>query len=204
MMSGAKPPVGGMTKPYTLVGFTGAAGSGKDTAAVPLLSNGYRRLSFADPLKAGLRAMFGLTREHTDGELKGFDVEPYGVSTRRMMQTLGTEWGRDLIHPDVWLLRAEETIKEWQAAGPLPGVVVTDVRFENEANWLRRQGGVLIHVRRSGAGTVAHASEAGVAPAEGDFTVNNDGSIAELHEHVAIALHRHEINGSRLPQPGTG
>lgn len=63
--------------------------------------------------------------------------------------------------------------------------VNADVRFENEAQWIRDNGGVVVHIQRPGAATVsAHASEAGVAIAEGDVLVVNDGSLDELYNNV--------------------
>jgi len=111
-----------------------------------------------------------------------------------MMQTIGTEWGRELINPSIWLLRADQVIAEWQEQDPaLPGVVISDVRFENEATWLREQGGLLIHVSRPDAAEVViHASEAGVASHPDDYLALNDGSIDELNEQLASIMRLHD------------
>ena len=184
----------------TVVGISGPARSGKDTAADFFSALKYARYSFAGPLKQGLRAMLGLSLDHTDGNLKECELEPFGVSPRRMMQNLGTEWGRELIHDDIWLLRADKVITEWRAEDPnLRGVVISDVRFENEANWCREQGGLLVHLQRPDAATVlAHASEAGVEVKPSDHVVQNDGSIDELHRKLSNILRLH-VNDERHP-----
>jgi hypothetical protein len=171
----------------TVIGLAGAARSGKDTAAEWFIEQNYKRYSFATPLKAGLRVMLGLEFDHTDGDLKECALEPFGVSPRRMMQTIGTEWGRDLIHSDIWLLRAEQITEEWRANDPdLKGVIISDVRFENESAWVREQGGLVVHLTRPGIDAVeAHASESRISVHPDDHQALNDGSIDELHTRLA-------------------
>lgn len=173
-----------------LVGLTGPAGCGKDTSGA-LLSyhHGWRTYALAWPIRRALTAMFGWPdTAWQDREWKETPVAPYGVSPRRMAQTLGTEWGRDLINPQLWLLRAEQAI-DFAAECGVPGVVITDVRFENEAAWIRRRGGVVVHVHRPGLRAVeSHSSEAGVALQLQDPVVVNDSSIAQLHECLSFVL----------------
>lgn len=145
-----------------IIGFTGLKRCGKDTAADYILKKlGAKRVMLADPIKRGLMAMFGFSWEQVNGE-NGYDREQilpeYGVSIRHMLQTLGTEWGRNLINPDVWVIR--------QAAELDPDTlyVMSDVRFKNEAE-LCRQNGVLIHVYvpdDEGKERDRHSSEEGV------------------------------------------
>jgi hypothetical protein len=184
-----------------LIGISGPARSGKDTAGQYLINmRNFRKISFAEPIKAALRAMLGLTHEHTDGALKDVVLEPYGVTPRRMMQTLGTEWGRGIINADIWLLRAGIVAEEWRAEG-VKGVVVTDVRFENEASWVRERGR-LIHVRRDArlrdVQIEAHESEAGIAVDESDCLVVNNGSLGDFELSLSRALR--QFYGSRVPQ----
>lgn len=186
-----------------LIALAGRARSGKDTSADYFCRLGYARYSFAMPLKWGLQRMLGLTVDHTDGDLKELPVEPYGVSPRVMMQTIGTEWGRNLINENIWLLRAEQVIAEWLRDDPeLKGVVLPDVRFENEASWVREQGGLIVHLERPGTTEVAaHASESGIAPHQDDYLVLNDGSIDELNEQLADIM-RAFCDGRERPVDG--
>lgn len=171
-----------MTKLPQLIGITGPAGAGKDTAANALLAEyGYTVYSLAGPIKAALNVMFGWhpakwkNRAWKEAPLSGI-----GASPRRLAQTLGTEWGR-AIHPDLWLELAREAIMGAEA----PGVVIPDVRFGNEAEWIHERGGVVIRVVRPDATAVeAHSSEAGLSGALIDAYIVNDGSIADLRRRT--------------------
>jgi hypothetical protein len=183
------------------IGIAGPARVGKDTAALWFVAHGYVKLSFAEPLKRGLAAMLGLTLDHLEGDLKECVLEPYGRSPRYMMQTIGTEWGRELINEDVWLMRASEIVAELKAETDCIGPVISDVRFENEAKWVRDQGGVVVHLsgRLDLPDVEAHESEAGVEWQAGDATVVNDGSIAELYERLAIVIEGSPHGRDNLP-----
>lgn len=164
--------------PRTVVGFAGLAGSGKTTAAMHLVSaHGFARVRFAGPLKA-MCAALGLTPDEIDGALKEAPCELLGGRTPRYaMQRLGTEFGRDLIDPNLW-------VRAWRAAvDRLPigqPVVVDDCRFPNEAEAIQAAGGVLVRVVRPGAGAAAagHSSEGQVLPHA--LAIRNDDGISEL------------------------
>lgn len=163
---------------YPVVGLAGRARVGKSTAAEILrrVTGGYL-YSFADPLRAMLRAGFGIDMDQPQWQArKEVPIAALGCSPRYLLQTLGTEWGRELVHPDLWVIRARQ---ELGARGPT--MVLADVRFDNEADWVRREGGLVIHLERPDAPTVrAHASEAGVGRLPDDAEVTNDGTIDQL------------------------
>ena len=158
-----------------LIGITGAARSGKDTAAAFLVEAGYVRVAFADAMKDMLRAGFGLTDEHLFGALKEAPIDWLGRSPRYLLQTLGTEWGRNHVGADTWLRVG------MQKASQHPLAVISDVRFDNEARAVRDAGGVVIRLRRRSAPQVnAHVSEAGVSDSLINHTINNDGTLEHL------------------------
>jgi hypothetical protein len=141
-----------------LIGLTGTTGSntiagcGKDTvAAMIALRTGYTIYGFADPLYQMVKAGFGIdgkSEEYQDRLAKAnpipwLSTSDQPISLRYLLETLGTEWGRDLIQPDVWLRLASKFIRECPT-----GVIIKDVRFPNEAEWLESEGGVLIHILR--------------------------------------------------------
>lgn len=168
-----------------LIGLAGKARSGKDTIGQLLdRAFGCSLISFAQPIRDGLNAMIpGLNQEHFHGSLKEKPVPWIGKSPRQMMQYLGTEWGRTLVNENLWLLIAKHKIEA--AHENFRHVVVTDVRFENEADFIRSLGGVIWHVSRGDAPSVnAHPSEAGVAFKAGDVLIDNNGSLEELNDTV--------------------
>lgn len=168
-----------------LIGITGKARSGKDTAGKFLIDTyEYYRFAFADPLKKACAEMFGIPLNHFyDDDLKELVNPFWGISPRVMAQKLGTDCGREIFFDDIWIRRAEMELKNHKY------VVITDVRFENEAEFIRSNGGVLIHIQRDGAQQVnAHKSENGVAVADTDYTVFNNWSIDKLYESIDVVL----------------
>lgn len=166
-----------------IIGLTGAARSGKDTFASFLVENhGYKRLAFADTLREMVSLMTGLTpAELSDGALKETPIEWLGgKSPRQLMQTLGTEWGRDSVCPDVWLNIVAQRLRQARQEGFI-GVVITDVRFDNEAEFIRSRGGWVVQIVRPSATPVAqHASERGISEDLIDETFVNDGSLRDV------------------------
>ena len=150
--------------PY-LIALTGPAGCGKSTAARLLghmSRGGAERVRFAGPIKAALRAI-GLTEAQTDGNEKEIPLDLLcGKTPRQAMQTLGKEWGRDLIGSDLWARAAMHRVHALRARGR--NVVIDDCRFDNEAIAVREAGGHVIYLTGRWDATVpTHASEAGVS-----------------------------------------
>lgn len=168
-----------MARP-ALIGIHGKARSGKDTLCQFMISyHGGYRYGLADPLKAMLKAGFGIDMADPYWETnKEKEIPALGCSPRYLLQTLGTEWGRQKVRDDIWLLLAQDALLRNG-----PGMIVPDIRFENEADWLRRLGGVVIHLHRSRAAPVAaHASENGVLVVPGDIVLSNDGTLEDLQQ----------------------
>lgn len=166
-----------------LIGLAGAARSGKSTVAQHLASqHGLLHYALAQPLKQMLAQGFNLTEAQLDGAQKEEALAWLGKSPRELLQTLGTEWGRGMVHDDLWLLLAEQNLSN--LANYMPGAagfVISDLRFENEATWLRQRGGVVVHIQRPNAEAVrAHSSEAGIAIHDHDLVIHNDGDLTDL------------------------
>lgn len=169
-----------------LIGLIGKARVGKDTVALRLCEkHNFYQYAFATPMKDMLTVAFGNHFHHGDREKP---LAWLGKSPRQLMQTLGTEWGRDLVHPDLWTLLAEREVKaaQWIDAD----MVISDVRFHNEADMILRHGGELWHILRDDAEPAApHSSE------EYDWSgytqrriIHNNGAIDELHAVVDALL----------------
>ena len=180
-----------MTKPL-LIGLTGLAGSGKDTVRECLeVRHGMNGIAFADPIRDMLGALLescGISDEWmTERHLKEKDIPELGASYRKMAQLLGTEWGRS-IDPNFWLKIAEAKVGFINKVD-LSGVVISDVRFPNEAAWIQSQGGMIWKVIRPGVEAVrSHASEDLVNSLPYDYVIYNRGSIGDLDEVVDMAL----------------
>lgn len=157
-----------------LVGLTGPAGVGKDTVAGCFRVAGYEHYAFAKPLKQALQIL-GMQEPETR-EAKEINYPGKTYSYRTAAQSLGTEWGRSL-SPDFWI----ELAKQKYAESDNPRWVVSDVRFEEEANWIRSAGGLIIHVigrQTTVSGKNAtHLSERGILKQNEDLIFDNSGSI---------------------------
>lgn len=167
-----------------IVGITGKAGSGKSTAAKELIRLGWVNVKMAGALKDMMRAI-GLTDDHIEGDLK--EVPCYilsGRTPRYAMQTLGTEWGRDIMSNDLWVNIAEYRAKSWMENGF--DVVVDDIRFQNEADMIRNLGGIIVGIIGRGGISSSHSSENGVNP---DFSITNDNSIDRFLNDIRYILH---------------
>lgn len=182
-----------MTKPQTpiIIGLAGPAGSGKDSVRSVLeLQHDFAGISFADPMRDMLRTLLvstGSSDEYlTRRDLKETPIPGLGVSYRHMAQTLGTEWGRQCLHPEFWLRTAHNTLAFLRGQGYCH-FVVSDVRFANEAEWVRNQGGEIWLLDRPGTAPVrAHISEA--RPFEADRVIANNGTLADLRNATCDAL----------------
>ncbi|WP_095096646.1 deoxynucleotide monophosphate kinase [Pseudomonas sp. Irchel 3A5] len=166
-----------------LIGITGPARAGKTTTANHLASeHGFECYAFADPLKQGIMAIFNLSPEDIEGENKEKTIGWLGRSPRQLMQLLGTEWGRHMISADLWINLAQQNLDCMSVLfDTVPGFVISDVRFENEADFIRKRGGIIVHLQRPDAETVnPHISEAGVSVHPDDLVLLNDASEAEL------------------------
>jgi hypothetical protein len=178
-----------------IIGLTGPAGCGKDTVARFLCdTQGFVQIAFADPIRDGLKAMFGLgDYQLSDPVQKEKAILLIGKSPRELMQTLGTEWGRNLINPDLWIHLAWSRIIRLGLASQnlhIGGVVISDVRHEKEAAFVRERGRLWHIYRPDGystlvAKTAMHSSELGVGVKPGDQIIRNNGSIEDLHETIA-------------------
>ena len=196
-----------MTPIPTLIALKGHAASGKSTAKNWIVHNHKKAtpLAFARPLK---RMVYELIRDtmpktwpHTATELmNNHDLKEQPLpflanqSPRRLMQTLGTEWGRQALHENFWTDIAAARIESFLGASfhskiddTVLRLVFDDCRFVNEAEMIRRYGGLVVEITRPGTapvGIIGHASEAQDFPA--DITISNDGTVEDLEAKLAV------------------
>ena len=141
-----------------IIGVVGFIGSGKGTVGDLLKTEfGFHSISFASHLKDVASLLFGWDRNLLEGdtdESRSFREKPDGFWSSRIgehftprlaLQLLGTEAGRKVFHEDFWIYALENKINK---LGENKNVVVTDVRFKNEIQWIKRKNGILIEIRR--------------------------------------------------------
>ena len=137
-----------MTHPRVIGLYSPAPQSGKTAVAYALQQHGYISVSFAGPLKrmCGIflsSAGYGHERiEHMLFEEKEEKIPEFGVTPRHLMQTLGTEWGRECISPEVWVEVWRNSVMKWLDGGL--NVVVDDMRFANEWDAVKGKNNAMI------------------------------------------------------------
>ena len=179
----------GITPNYNIIGLTGYAQSGKDTFASILVEKyGYSRIAFADKIRDflyGINPMVGCSPTGYLQDLVnlvGWDKAKQEPQVRRLLQDLGIS-ARDIISEDIWVTAALSSVNKDQR------VVITDVRFENEAAMIKSMGGQLWRVKRSGVGPVNdHVSESEMDGYKVDQIFVNNGTLEELQALITTRM----------------
>lgn len=179
-----------------LIGFCAKKRAGKDTAGKLLINNyGYVRYAFADPLKKACEEIFMFNDEQMDGSLKETVDPRWGVAPRKVFQIFGTEMFREKlgvffpemkdIQENFWIYRFELWYKNLLKKNPNAKVVVTDVRFPNEAEIIKKLGGTIIKVERNNSMNIDnHSSEKNIDLIKGDFLIDNNSNIENFYKKI--------------------
>lgn len=106
----------------------------------------------------------------------------HNVTIRNWLQVIGTECFRTL-NPNFWVKYLEMKIK----TSGLERIVITDVRFDNEGEMIKRLNGTIIKIERDLAihlvNTHASEKEMNVSP---DYVIVNDGSMDHLYQQISM------------------
>jgi hypothetical protein len=169
-----------------VVALVGYGQAGKDTAALALVDNGWKRRAFADPIrelawKVNPKIMGDYTLRMLVGEhgWDGAKVTYPGI--RQCLQHLG-QGVREIVGEGAWISAIEPRI--W--ANIEDGVVITDCRHPNEAEFVREVfGGSIVRITRPGVGPVNnHISETAIDDITPDFEIINDSTPEELQRKL--------------------
>ena len=205
-----------------IVGLIGLIGCGKGTVASELVQkHNFRQDSFASSLKDACAVLFDWPRHLLEGDttesrewrelVDSWWSEKLGISNftpRYALQILGTDVLRNHFNQDIWFLTVENRIRK----NPTQNVVISDVRFPNEIEFIRKQKGILVKINR-GATPVwyetavmanngnsiakevmnktyssAHFSEWASAGSKVDFEINNSSTLENLQAQVLDLL----------------
>ena len=185
-----------MKRDLRIVGIAGPAGSGKDYLAGKLCNaiNGVQ-YSFAYPIKQAICAMLEVGEEiFNDRTQKESNLPDVGTSPRVLAQTLGTEWGRQTLAAitgrNIWVDLAKKAYsalktenEHWHAQDwadkdldielgfpPPDFMMISDVRFRDEVDWILSEGGAVIYLKsREPSPISSHLSESFDWVAEMEF-----------------------------------
>lgn len=171
-----------------IIGLSGYAGSGKDEVAKILVSDyGYRRVAFADKVRAVLYDLDPIVmidaynRPITVQDLvndEGWDDAKKNKEVRALLQKVGLSI-RNHIGENTWVQQAMKTMLD----DPKLNLkyVITDVRFLNEADMIRANGGQIWRIKRPNVQAVNnHISETELDGYKVDQIFSNNGSLDDL------------------------
>jgi hypothetical protein len=201
-----------------IVGLVGFIGAGKGSVADILQRHAFKKESFANSVKDAVSIIFGWDRALLEGDTpesrawREQDDEFWSkklgksFSPRLALQLMGTEAGRDVFHPDLWV----HTVLNRCRQNPSSNYVIADVRFPNEIEAIREAGGIVIRVKRgdepewynvalkdnkkpnyNGMAQLypdVHFSEWAWIGSEVDFEISNNGSLEDLNERVDLVI----------------
>lgn len=165
-----------------IIGLSGYAQSGKDTVAELLCLNyGYKRVSFADPMReALLRLNPNIGNEPLSHLVNdyGWELAKHNPEVRRLLQVFGTQVGREMFGENFWIDLAFKQVTQDR-------VVFSDVRFPNEAQAIIKNGGQVWRIQREGHKPVnLHASEIAMDNWRFDDLILNHGNLNDLADEV--------------------
>jgi len=164
----------------------------KNYEGKPNLKGGWPIKKFADKLKECTSLIIGCSRDQLENQ--SFKNTPLGedwrifnsdeiLTPRKILQLLGTECGREIIHPNIWV---NATLSSYK---PGDNIIITDVRFPNEAESIKDREGLLIRVNRKTDNNSDHPSETSLDNYPNfHYIIDNNGSIEELVEKVKEIL----------------
>lgn len=177
-----------MTK---IIGFTGRMGSGKSTLIKCLKDVQNKDLElfkFAQPLYDMQEAVYEIIK-------KGYVRPKDFLKDRKLLQFLGTEWGRDTLKETLWSDIWKKSVLEFIDLHPTAGkkeflIVTDDIRFDTEAELVKSMGGIVIEVtsnktsERIDTSNSSHKSESGIDRKYVDAIIENNGTIQDLRDSL--------------------
>ena len=205
---------------HVIIGLCGPSGVGKDTAGVMLgqklnfwhedamvpanmIGEGYA-ISFARTLKS-MCAGFSCEDMTAVWETHALEITNYsdpavknqpaffGRTRKEFAQFVGTDLFRKFVHPNIWVACLANQIKIISDDVPKPVFIITDVRFQNEVDWILSKGGIILNIHRDvpTRGIPGHISDSGIQGIifnndnpEATYEIDNNGTLAELDDQL--------------------
>lgn len=167
-----------------IIGLSGKKRSGKNAVAKFIAmqtSMPCFEQSFADGLKAEVAKACGVSRTYLEENKDNF---------RLILQGWGTDFRRKLVDDLYWIKKMDKALQHQYAINPDSVALITDVRFLNEADYVRKCGGVVVRVNRPESASVdEHVSETELDDYKFDFVINNNSTLNNLASDVRMLIH---------------
>ena len=197
-----------------IIGFLGKKGSGKDTAVRYLVENyKYKRYAFGDPVKEVCRTMFNFSDNQLYGSEKEVNDPHWNITPRQAFQVIGTNFAQfgiykylpDLIdtvpHRSFWVKKFVKWYNNEKILDDKIKVAISDVRFIHEVDEIKKQNGIIIKLITNNKNHDYHISEKEIDLIKNeniDYTIENTGTLEELHNNIQKILDKIEIKSKDL------
>jgi len=160
-----------------MIGLLGRKHVGKDTVADYLVYKyKYQQLSFARPLKEGVKILFGFSSAQIYGDGRDIIDQRYHLTPREILHFMGTEVIRRKFGEDFWIRQAINDA--------LPRkIIISDVRFQNEVDIIKKMGGIVIKLDREGLERDSSEDQIDLV-CEYDHLIKNNHSVQELYSEL--------------------
>ena len=171
-----------------IIGLSGKIGSGKTTVGDIFENEGFRLDSFANSVKDICCILFSYNRNKIEGsnpedrlwrehkDIKTSTIMNRDMSPRDAMVFIGTEFGRNQINDNIWI----ETLFNRYEQSNNKNLLITDLRFPNEYDEIKKRGGFIIRINRENTNKNNHISECALDNHKFDYIIDNNGTIDDL------------------------
>ncbi len=178
-----------------IIALSGKINSGKSTVADIFKEYGFTLDSFASSVKDICCILFNYDRNKIEGntpedriwresiDINMTNLMGYKFTPRDAMIKVGTDFGRNMIHKNIWI----ESLFNRYYKNPNQAIVITDLRFANEYDEIKKRDGVIIRINRNNNNSNTqinsnsqHSSECELDNHPFDYVIDNDGTIEEL------------------------
>jgi len=169
-----------------IIAISGKKGSGKSTIGEIFRNNGYILDSFANSVKDICTILFNYDRNKLEGiteedrKWRENTNNKYNITPREAMILVGTEFGRKMINENIWI----DTLFNRYDKNDNKKLVITDLRFPNEYEEIKKRGGIIIRINRYNNKNLHYETECLLDEYKFDYIIDNNGTIDELKDKI--------------------
>lgn len=173
-----------------LIGLSGLSRSGKSSCAEYLVKkHGFIEYSFSNPIKNALCSMLNINLKQLEEYKITNDIIPETKTTMRfLLQTFGTEWGRNIVNSDIWVNICETFLKN----NSNKKIVISDVRFLNEVDLIYKFNGKLIAISRDNIYNNHHDHESEIYFSTiltlANYHIENNLELKDLYNNLSAKI----------------
>ncbi len=165
-----------------IIGFSGKKRSGKNVSAklfATQTSCQCYETSFARVLKQEVARACGVKESY---------IEEHKDNFRLILQGWGTDFKRKLVDDNYWIKKVDIDLYKQYTKSPDSVALLTDVRFPNEADYIKSCGGIIVRIERPEIQSDEHRSETALDNYKFDYTINNSSTLNNLASDIRMLI----------------